>query len=583
MTQPIKLMLLGHPRLEREGVPLVLPRRRAMALLAYLATTRRSHNRDTLTSLLYPDLDASTGRAELRRILSTLKRILSEEMLHIEQDTVVLSSEIWVDVSVFDTTFNADTISTLTTAASLYRDGFMTGFTLTDSAPYDDWQFEQSEVYRLRMLNILRRLTEHHTEQNEFEEAITYARRWLACDALAESAYRALMRLYAKTNQTTLALRLYEECARLMAAELHIQPSVETIALYEVIKNHRAETQRHPMGLMPSLPQLVVGRETVIDDLVSRLESSQKLSRVIVVQGWPGVGKTTTLAALTHDSRIAHLFPDGVLWTSLGAAPNLLTELSMWAHAVGMTPHERTSTIEELTVQIRRVVQHRRMLILVDDVWAVAHTLAFQVNGPQCLLVFSTRQNHIANALAPTSHDIYKLPVLSEVSALDLLNYLAPDVVKTHRAEALALAQDLEYLPLALQVAGRLLRAESQFGWGIGELLTELREGKKLLASEPPADVSFPQASPTITALLQKSTDMLSEEMRSRFIYLGIFAPKPATYDLAVISVAWNETDPRPGVRFLIDRGLLEPAGGERFQMHALLVMHARALADRID
>jgi hypothetical protein len=31
-------------------------------------------------------------------------------------------------------------------------------------------------------------------------------------------------------------------------------------------------------------------------------------------------------------------------------------------------------------------------------------------------------------------------------------------------------------------------------------------------------------------------------------------------------------------VRTLVERGLLEPAAGGRFQMHALLVMHARTM-----
>jgi hypothetical protein len=223
------------------------------------------------------------------------------------------------------------------------------------------------------------------------------------------------------------------------------------------------------------------------------------------------------------------------------------------------------------------------VLLLVDDVWAASHGTLFQLGGANCVTIHSTRQNDIANALAPTPNDIYKLPVMTEANALELLRQLAPDVVANHAAAALALVRDLEGLPLAVQVAGRLLHYESQIGWGIDELLSEIREGTRLLASQPPADVAYMQASPTIAALLRKSTDLLTQEMRARFIFLGMFAPKPATYDLPAIAVAWGERDPRPGIRMLIDRGLLEPATGGRFQMHALLVMHARTLAERIE
>jgi hypothetical protein len=39
----------------------------------------------------------------------------------------------------------------------------------------------------------------------------------------------------------------------------------------------------------------------------------------------------------------------------------------------------------------------------------------------------------------------------------------------------------------------------------------------------------------------------------------------------------WEVDDPKPIARELRNRGLLEPVG-ERFQMHALLVLHAKTL-----
>ena len=45
------------------------------------------------------------------------------------------------------------------------------------------------------------------------------------------------------------------------------------------------------------------------------------------------------------------------------------------------------------------------------------------------------------------------------------------------------------------------------------------------------------------------------------------------------MKAVWMGDDPRPIVRALVSRGRLEPIGG-RFQMHALLVAHARALCE---
>ena len=44
------------------------------------------------------------------------------------------------------------------------------------------------------------------------------------------------------------------------------------------------------------------------------------------------------------------------------------------------------------------------------------------------------------------------------------------------------------------------------------------------------------------------------------------------------IAAAWGIEDPRPTLRSLLARGLIEPAAGGRFQMHTLLAVHAKSL-----
>jgi hypothetical protein len=86
------------------------------------------------------------------------------------------------------------------------------------------------------------------------------------------------------------------------------------------------------------------------------------------------------------------------------------------------------------------------------------------------------------------------------------------------------------------------------------------------------------ETTPTVAVLLQKSTEYLDDNTRDCFAYLGVFAPKPATFDLAAMKAVWQVEDPKPIARQLADRGLLEPVGSGRFQMHALLVIHAKSL-----
>ena len=63
----LKLFLLGSPRLDRDGVPVEFARRKNVALVAYLATTGASHSRESLITLLWPELEPSRARASLCR------------------------------------------------------------------------------------------------------------------------------------------------------------------------------------------------------------------------------------------------------------------------------------------------------------------------------------------------------------------------------------------------------------------------------------------------------------------------------------------------------------------------------------
>ena len=74
MVSRLALCLLGPPHIERDGVPVKLDRRKAIALLAYLAVTGQSHRRESLVNLLWPEYDGARGRAALRRTLYALNQ-----------------------------------------------------------------------------------------------------------------------------------------------------------------------------------------------------------------------------------------------------------------------------------------------------------------------------------------------------------------------------------------------------------------------------------------------------------------------------------------------------------------------------
>ena len=86
----VKVQLLGPPRVERDGSPVALDTRKAMALLAVLALVERPRPRDVLAELLWPDHDAEHARGALRRTLSTLRSAIGPEAVEATRDRVRL-------------------------------------------------------------------------------------------------------------------------------------------------------------------------------------------------------------------------------------------------------------------------------------------------------------------------------------------------------------------------------------------------------------------------------------------------------------------------------------------------------------
>ena len=322
----LKLHLLGAPRVERDGAPVEVDTRKAIALVAYLAVTGQPHSRDALAALLWPDYDQAHARATLRRTLSALNKALGGEWLAAGRETVALRlTDAWVDVTAFtrlvalrrgpgDEAGCAESIAPLAEAAELYRGDFMAGFTLRDSPSFDDWQFFQAEGLRRELAGALERLARCHGAHGEHEQAIGYARRWLALDPLHEPVHRELMCLFAAAGRRSAALHQYRECVRVLDKELGVPPLEETTQLYQAIKENRfvaddqepkAKAQRaatedsvsSPSTLVPGPSTLVPGPSPLVGrdaEWAALLEAYAAASdgQVVVIEGEGGIGKT---------------------------------------------------------------------------------------------------------------------------------------------------------------------------------------------------------------------------------------------------------------------------------------------------
>jgi predicted ATPase/DNA-binding SARP family transcriptional activator/pimeloyl-ACP methyl ester carboxylesterase/tRNA A-37 threonylcarbamoyl transferase component Bud32 len=274
MTE-LKLTLFGAPRLESNDSSLAVSRRKGMAILAYLALKGQPQTREALAALFWPDYDQSRALSNLRRELSRLKLGVGVELVDADRRQVELApdSVLWVDVKQFNQLLARtgehgnhfpvepcpDCLAVLTEAVALYTDRLLAGFSLPDCPEFDDWQFFESEGLSRALAESLQKLIHWYGGAGEYDEAIRYARRWLALDALHEAAHRELMVIYARAGQQAAALRQFEECARILEEELGIEPEAETTSLYEAIRLRQFPVERSarpallaPRALLPA-------------------------------------------------------------------------------------------------------------------------------------------------------------------------------------------------------------------------------------------------------------------------------------------------------------------------------------------
>ncbi|MEZ4663273.1 MAG: BTAD domain-containing putative transcriptional regulator, partial [Caldilineaceae bacterium] len=346
----LEISLLGAPIIQLDRQPVTFESRKALALLAYLAVSGAPHQRSELAALLWPESDNKRARGALRYTLSILQGALGKEWLESDRETIglVQDAPCVVDVVRFQKLLESgrdhlhtpdtaclDCVQPINAAVALYRDDFLTGFSLRDSVNFDEWQFFQREGWRHQLVNALRRLIRFHTQQADYQQALKSARHLLQLDPLQESVQREAMQLYAHSGQWELALRQYEECVRLLETELGVPPSPATTQLHEQIRGQRLGAAQRPAGAEPPAPTAIpptarphnlpaanmpiLGRQPEIAAIRELLNDPH--CRMVTLLGPGGIGKTRLAHQIAIDlchAPEAH-FARGVYFVPLAA------------------------------------------------------------------------------------------------------------------------------------------------------------------------------------------------------------------------------------------------------------------------
>ncbi|MEH1857970.1 MAG: NB-ARC domain-containing protein [Nostoc sp.] len=310
----------------------------------------------------------------------------------------------------------------------------------------------------------------------------------------------------------------------------------------------------------PPLPTYFVERPEYSDDLKARLlNGSSSDSRTLVItaiHGLGSVGKSTLAAALAHNAEIQSRFCDGILWATLGQQPNVLALLSGWVQALGDYSFKPIS-IEATFTHLRTLLYDKAVLLVVDDAWNTEDAQAFNFGGARCQVLVTTREGHIADALAAS---IYSLDIMKPDQAMELLTKkLRREIIGIERHSAENLAKGVGYLPLALELAA----AEVACGTTWDELLADIQQEIARLTSfdRPEAEEITDEASLkrlSLTASLNLSVKRMPPEKQQHFSWLGVL-PEDVNINKMMAATLWqmDKRDAAKMLQYLRNKALL--------------------------
>jgi predicted ATPase/DNA-binding SARP family transcriptional activator len=610
----LAIFALGPLRIELDGQPLQTSRHKALALLVYLSMQPERQTREMLSTFLWPEYGQKKAFAYLRRTIWELHSLLGDGWLDVDREKIGLNSSdhLSVDVARFQTYLTfiknhthptsavcPECLATLHKAALLYRGDFLAGFSLRDSANFDDWRFFQQEVLRREYAETLQKLVMLLFQNRSLMEAIAFAQRWLALDTLNEEAHRLLMKSYMLNEQRHAALRQYQDCQRILQAELGIAPDPATTALYEAIASGRHElesepsegprqwassvisvanwsgkTESRPASNLPTTSTKFIGRQQELNQIAALLSNPD--CWLLTLLGPGGIGKTR-LAAEAGQAQIDH-FPQGVFFISLSSIEDERSISPAIAHSLGLIFRQNGPAPEE---QLLDFLREKRMLMILDSFeklipWA---GLLAQIHShaPRVKMLVTSR--HRLKVQGEWVMDINGLNYPPE--RLDEAHFIEEASPSVYSAVELflqcarrtlvafqALPQDEKAIDLiARLLEGNPLGLELAAAWvstlSCQEIAVEIQQGLDIL-DVPLGDIAAPQHS--MRAVFNHSWNLLSSREQALLPRLAVFRDsfsRQAAEQVAGISLR--------ELAGLVDKSLIRRSHQGRFDLHDLL------------
>lgn len=259
MIATVTLKVLGSCSISCDGTPVTDLPNKALALLVYLAMTKKPQRRTYIAGLLWSELDESSALANLRKTVHGIRATDpagEHSIISVERQTLSLSSQptVSVDAIQFESALDEELISEvdLLSSTALYGGEFLAGFYLRGAQGFSNWQSTvQSELHH-KYIFALSRLSSLYEQKGNLEQAIYTGQKLLALEPLREDLYLRQMQLYNSTGQRSDAIKLYHYCEDVLQTELATRPAPQLSEFYKELQNTSSSIHPKQVDALPA-------------------------------------------------------------------------------------------------------------------------------------------------------------------------------------------------------------------------------------------------------------------------------------------------------------------------------------------
>ena len=213
---------------------------RARAVLVLLAVQAlQPVSRARIAETVWPRRGPEQARQSLRQALAAIRAALPRKsglaLITDSASGTLRLAGVSTDLAELEAMSANPALASTEAVRALWRGPFLSEFPAISDA-FEEWLTSERSRVDALACDILAGLCTRQLDAGIPEQAIQTARDFLRLDPMREDAHRLLMQAYAAAGRSSEAVQHYEECTRLLQAELGVAPDAATQALMRTIR-----------------------------------------------------------------------------------------------------------------------------------------------------------------------------------------------------------------------------------------------------------------------------------------------------------------------------------------------------------